>query len=256
MTTTNTDYGSSWNLNQYGTVKKTGADKTGADKNATGKTADSGKTEAEKKLDTATKGLGDNFEHFLKLLTTQMQNQDPLKPMDTNDMTKQLVEFANVEQNIGTNSRLDKLLKLQGSTTASTNLAYLGRMISFEGDKFDYAQGMTQAPLGYELETAAKSVRIDILDSQNRKVRSFKGETTAGTKHVVNWDFKDEQGRAVQPGSYRLNVAPTSEKKDETIKAKTFTFGIVNGVGPNKDGETAVSVGSNEVLLSDITKVY
>lgn len=248
MTTTSTDYGSSWNTNNTTTKASTTTKSTSS--SSTSKTTD------EQALDKAATGLGDNFQSFLKLLTTQMQNQDPLKPMDTNDMTRQLVDFANVEQNIGTNSRLDKLLKLQGASTASTNLAYLGRTISFKGDSFDYTQGMTQAPLAYELEKEAKSVRVDILDSKGRTVRSMTGETKAGEKHVVNWDFKDNQGIAVQPGSYRLNIAPTSDKKDDIIKATTYTFGVVNGVGANKDGETVVSVGSQDIPLSDVTKVY
>lgn len=250
MTTTDATNG----LNRFGTYNQ-GASK-GSNTDKTTGTGSTGKTADEAKTATATKGLGDNFETFLKMLTTQMKNQDPLKPMDTNDMTKQLVEFANVEQNIGTNSRLDKLLKLQGASTASTNLAYLGRVVSFEGDKFDYVEGMKQAPLGYELETAAKSVRVDILDGQGRKVRSFQGESTAGTKHLVNWDFKDDNGRAVPPGQYRLNIAPVSEKKDETIKVQTFTFGQVGGIGNNKDGETVLNVGSSEVPLSKVTTVY
>lgn len=222
----------------------------------TGTAGKTGQTAEEAKTASATKGLGDNFETFLKMLTTQMKNQDPLKPMDTNEMTKQLVEFANVEQNIGTNSRLDKLLKLQGASTASTNLAYLGRMISYEGDQFDYAEGMTQAPLGYELETAAKSVRVDILDSAGRKIRSFAGEKTAGTKHLVNWDFKDDNGLPVPPGSYRLNIAPTGEKEDQIIKAKTYTFGTVAGVSQAKDGETTLTVGNTEVPLSSVMTVH
>ncbi len=246
MATTNTDYGISWNQTNSSTAKNN-TTKTGS---STTKTTD------EQTLDKAATGLGDNFQSFLKLLTTQMQNQDPLKPMDTNDMTRQLVDFANVEQNIATNSRLDKLVKLQGASTASTNLAYLGRTVSFKGDAFDYTQGMTQAPLAYELEKEAKSVRVDILDSQNRTVRSMAGETKAGIKHVVNWDFKDNNGNAVQPGTYKLNIAPVSDKKDDVIKATTYTFGLVNGVGANTTGETVVSVGSQDVLLSDVTKVY
>ncbi|MCG5239871.1 flagellar hook assembly protein FlgD [Azospirillum doebereinerae] len=236
-------------LNQYGTyagTKSTGS-KT-VSKNTP--TTDEGKTAS------ATKGLGDNFETFLTMLTTQMKNQDPLKPMDTNEMTKQLVEFANVEQNIGTNSRLDKLVKLQGAGTASTNLAYLGRTVSYEGDSFQYTQGMTQAPLGYQLETAAKSVRVDILDGQGRLVRSMTGETSAGTKHAVTWDFKDDSGNAVQPGTYRMNVAPTSAEKDATIKTTSYTFGTVGGIGSNKDGETVLTIGTSEVPLSSLTTVY
>lgn len=236
-------------LNQYGTYSSNQS--TGSKTvSPTTPASDSDKTS------TAMKGLGDNFETFLSLLTTQMKNQDPLKPMDTNDMTKQLIDFANVEQNIGTNSRLDKLVQLQSAGTASTNLAYLGRTVAYEGDTFQYTEGMTQAPLGYELETSAKAVRVDILDSQGRIVRSMKGETAAGTKQTVDWDFKDDAGRAVQPGTYRLNIAPTGEKKDDIIKATTYTFGTVAGIGTSKDGETVLNIGASEVPLSKLTTVY
>lgn len=247
-TTTNT---TSPTLNQYGTYS--GGKSTGS--KSASETAKTPQTDADKTA-SATKGLGDNFQTFLTMLTTQMKNQDPLKPLDTNDMTKQLVDFANVEQNIGTNSRLDKLVQLQSAGTASTNLAYLGRTVAFEGDSFQYSQGMAQAPLGYELETSAKSVRVDILDANGNIIRSMPGETTAGTKHAVSWDFKDNNGRAVQPGTYRMNVAPVAENKNDTIKTTTYTFGTVAGIGSNKDGETVLNIGTSEVPLSKLTTVY
>ncbi|CAO3407101.1 flagellar hook assembly protein FlgD [Azospirillum largimobile] len=249
MTTTTNSFGLP--VNQYGTYS--GGKSTGS--KTAEETAKIPQTDADKTA-SATKGLGDNFQTFLTMLTTQMKNQDPLKPLDTNDMTKQLVDFANVEQNIGTNSRLDKLVQLQSAGTASTNLAYLGRMVAFEGDSFQYTQGMTQAPLGYELATSAKSVRVDILDANGNIVRSMKGETGAGTKHSVDWDFKDNSGRAVQPGTYRMNVAPVSENKDTTIKTTTYTFGTVAGIGNNKAGETVLNIGASEVPLSKLTMVY
>lgn len=207
---------------------------------------------------TSLKGLNDNFDQFLTLLTTQMKNQDPLQPMDTNQMTEQLVQFTNVEQNIATNSRLDKLLKLQESGAASTNLAYLGRLVTFEGDKFSYTEGMTSAPLGYELETEAKSVRVDILDSQGRMVRSMTGETGAGTKHTVSWDFKDDAGNKVQPGTYRLNIAPKGATETDLIKSHTYSFGVVNGIsgGSGSNPETSVVVAAQEIPLSKILSVY
>ncbi len=247
-TTTNT---TSPTLNQYGTYS--GGKSTGS--KTASETAKTPQTDADKTA-SATKGLGDNFQTFLTMLTTQMKNQDPLKPLDTNDMTKQLVDFANVEQNIGTNSRLDKLVQLQSAGTASTNLAYLGRTVAFEGDSFQYSQGMTQAPLGYELATSAKSVRVDILDGNGNIIRSMPGETTAGTKHAVSWDFKDNNGRPVQPGTYRMNVAPVAENKTDTIKTTTYTFGTVAGIGSSKDGETVLNIGASEVPLSKLTTVY
>ena len=204
------------------------------------------------------KGLNDNFDQFLTLLTTQMKNQDPLQPMDTNQMTEQLVAFTNVEQNIATNTRLDKLLKLQELGAASTNLAYLGRLVTFEGDKFQYTEGMTSAPLGYELETEAKTVRVDILDSQGRIIRSMEGATTAGTRHTVNWDFKDDAGRDVQPGEYRLNIAPRGATETDLIKSKTYSFGVVNGIsgGSGSNPETSVIVSSQEIPMGKLLSIY
>lgn len=238
-------------LTPWGTLKNTQT-KTSDKTDSTTKTT---KTADEVKTDVALKGIGDNFNNFLRLLTTQMQNQDPTKPMDTNEMTQQLVQFANVEQNIGTNSRLDKLLKLQQSGSASTQLAYLGRTVVYQGDEFQYAEGMTAAPLGYELETASKSTRVDILDSAGRIVRSMKGETTAGTRHVVNWDFKDDNGKAVQPGTYKLNIAPKGATADDIVKTKSYTFGTVSGIDNSKDGQMLLSVNGKSLPWSDIESV-
>ncbi|BAI72482.1 flagellar basal-body rod modification protein [Azospirillum sp. B510] len=251
MATTTSTTNNTPTINQFGTFS--GGKSTGS--KTADETSKTPQTDAQKTA-SATKGLGDNFQTFLTMLTTQMKNQDPLKPLDTNDMTKQLVDFANVEQNIGTNSRLDKLVQLQSAGTASTNLAYLGRTVAFQGDTFQYTQGMTQAPLGYELATSAKSVRVDILDANSNIVRTMQGDTTAGVKHAVAWDFKDNNGNAVQPGTYRLNIAPMSENKDDTIKTTTYTFGTVSGIGNNKDGETVLNVGPSEVPLSKLTTVY
>lgn len=247
MTTTSTNYNTS-----YPTTNTTTNDTKSSSSSKSSSTGTSTATSTA----SATSALNDNFSSFLKMLTTQMQNQDPLQPMDTNQMTQQLVQFSQVEQQLGTNSRLDKLLQYQQSTASSTNLAYLGRTVSFKGDTFDYTSGMTQAPLAYELDSSAKSVRVDILDDKNRTVRSMSGDTTAGTQHVVSWDFKDNSGNTVQPGTYHINVAPVSNSDSVKIKATTYTFGTVSGVGTASDGSTELTVGSQEVPLSSLTKVY
>ena len=82
------------------------------------------------------------------------------------------------------------------------------------------------------------------------------GEPGAGTKHAVNGDFKDNHGRAVQPGAYRMNVAPVAENKDDIIKTTTYTFGTVAGIGNSKEGETVLNIGAREVPLSKLTTVY
>ncbi|WP_029008940.1 flagellar hook assembly protein FlgD [Azospirillum halopraeferens] len=239
---------SQYGLTPYGTARQ---NTTGASK-----TTDT-RTDDEKKTDVALKGLGDNFTSFLRLLTTQMQNQDPLKPMDTNEMTNQLVQFANVEQNIATNSRLDKLIKSQQTAATASNLSYLGRVVEYEGDVFPYIQGMEKAELSYELDRAAEKVRIDILDSKGRIVRSMPGATDAGKQNDVVWDFKDDQGIAVPPGNYRINVAPSGKSADDHIKATTTTYGYVAGIDYSKSGEPMLAVAQDlQVPVSSIKRIH
>ncbi|PWC40874.1 hypothetical protein TSO221_24415 [Azospirillum sp. TSO22-1] len=204
--------------------------------------------------DSAIKGLGNNFASFLTLLTTQLKNQDPTKPMDTNEMTAQLVQFANVEQNIGTNTRLDKLVSMQQSALASSNLGYLNKTVSYEGTSFTLDSNTTDTPLAYSLDSKAKSVEVKILDSSGKTVRTFKGETSIG-KHQISWDYKDSSGNAVPAGTYKITASATAEKDGEVNSPKTYTFGRVEGVG-SKDGETTLMVDGKELKLSSIESVH
>src|SRR5271156_6288937 len=77
----------------------------------------------------AMSNLTSNFNTFLKLLTTQLQNQDPLSPMDSNQFTQQLVEFSGVEQQINTNDNLQSLIALSMSQQASAAVNYIGHSV-------------------------------------------------------------------------------------------------------------------------------
>jgi len=242
MTTTSAA-GNGWDVSQLQSKSQT-------------KTADKAdvKTTETNATSIAAKGLGDNFNNFLTLLTTQLKNQDPTKPMDTNEMTAQLVQFANVEQNIGTNSRLDKLLKMQQAGMASSNLSYLGKTVSFPGDTFTLDKDTRETPLAYELDGKAKIVDVKIVDSKGSVVATLKGETGAG-KHQVTWDYKDSSGKTVPEGTYRLAVAASGETPSTVISTKLYTFGRVDGVG-SKDGETTLAVNGKELPLSTIASVH
>ena len=68
----------------------------------------------------ATQQLAGNFDTFLQLLTTQLQNQNPLDPLDTNQFTQQLVEFASVEQQVNMNTNLQTLISMQQTSEATS----------------------------------------------------------------------------------------------------------------------------------------
>src|SRR5215216_5770382 len=77
--------------------------------------------------------LAKNFDTFLSLLTTQLKNQNPLEPLDTNQFTQQLVQFAGVEQQINMNQQLTSLVNLQKSAQATQALVYLGSTATVDG---------------------------------------------------------------------------------------------------------------------------
>src|SRR6187549_1912154 len=91
-------------------------------------TASSNKTASDK-----TTGIADNFQTFLTLLTTQLQHQNPLDPLDTNQFTQQLVQFAGIEQQLKSNEQLKSLVALQKSAQSTEALIYVGQTVSVDG---------------------------------------------------------------------------------------------------------------------------
>src|SRR2546423_10774530 len=81
----------------------------------------------------ANKTIADNFQTFLTLLTTQLKNQNPLDPLDTNQFTSQLVQFAQVEQQLKQNDQLATLVSLQKTAQSTAALDFVGQTVSVDG---------------------------------------------------------------------------------------------------------------------------
>ncbi len=102
--------------------------------------------------------LSGNFQTFLKLLTTQLQNQDPLDPMDTSQFTQQLVEYSQVEQQIDTNGNLQSLISQGTQQSAAYATGYLGKTVTVSGGEGSLANG--QAQWTYNLGADATSTTL------------------------------------------------------------------------------------------------
>lgn len=249
MATDTTIYGTSSTVDAFGTYKASG---TGSSSSSSAtKTNDSSSTKS------SLSSLNENFDQFLTMLTTQMQNQDPLNPMDSNQMTEQLVQFAMAEQAIGTNSRLDKLVKMQESTTMTNNLYYLNRAVQYEGNAFDYVNGMESADISYKLKKDAKSVNIDIMSDNGTIVKTLKGEIGGGTKHDIAWDFTNSKGEKVPEGAYTFKVTPKGVSEEDLIEYTPYTFAVVTGVDfDQSSGDAILRSGTRTVNVSDVIGVY
>jgi flagellar basal-body rod modification protein FlgD len=177
--------------------------------------------------------LADNFDTFLTLLTAQLQNQDPLSPMDANQFTQQLVQFSQVEQQITTNEQLEQLLATNQTTVASAALGYLGKEALLASPVA--GSGGDGANWSYTLAGPAQDVTLEVRDSGGRLVRSESGRLSAG-EHVFSWDGLTQDGRQTAPGAYTLTVTARNAQGDPmatTIRtAEVITALDLTGASP------------------------
>src|SRR5450432_3496608 len=104
-------------------------------------TAATGSSPAQSAATAATPALAGNFNDFLKLLTTQLQHQDPTSPLDPNQFTQELVQFSSVEQQIQTNTSLSTLISLQQNSQVTSALGFLGHNVVINGSVAQMTNG-------------------------------------------------------------------------------------------------------------------
>jgi len=194
--------------------------------------------------------LAQNFENFLALLTTQLQNQDPLSPMDSTQFTTQLVQFASVEQQIGQNARLDEIVKIQGGSQAVSAVSFLDNVVEAFGSTGILKDGV--ANYTYTLPTQSQKTTITIRNAAGDIVRTIDGETEAG-KHSLTWDGKNDQGVQLDDGKYSITITATGENQAQ-ITAITGIIGKVTGVTV-EDGQLVLDLGGVTAKVTDILSV-
>jgi flagellar basal-body rod modification protein FlgD len=194
--------------------------------------------------------LAGNFDTFLTLLTTQLQNQDPLNPMDSNQFTQQLVEFSQVEQQINTNDNLKTLIGQGANQTGAYAVSYLGKAVTVTSGKAPLANG--QAVWNYNLDATAAQTILTVTDSNGQTVYTGPGETAAG-HHTFTWDGTSNTGAALPDGTYKLTVSPAAAD-GTSVQNEVSTTGVVSQV--DMTGSTPqLMIGPMEIPLSDVAGV-
>lgn len=194
--------------------------------------------------------LAGDLNRFLTLLVTQLQNQDPLEPLDANQFTSQLVQFASVEQQISQNANLEKLLAAQNSGGLAASIGYLGTTVEAKGTALPLQDGAAKG--SYTLaQPAAEAVAI-VRDADGKTVFSSKVDATAG-RHAFQWDGFSTDGEALADGTYSLEVLAKSRTGASVAVTQTW-FGTVTGVGSGAEG-TLLNIGDDSLRLADVVSV-
>ncbi len=192
--------------------------------------------------------LAKDFQQFLTLLTTQLQNQDPLSPMDSTEFTNQLVQFSQVEQQINANQKLDNLVALQLSSISTVALGYVGMNISYVSADMNY-DGSTPVDINYALATDAVTCKVNIYDEEGNLVYSGDAPKNTGTNKFT-WDGKQTNGQPVEAGTYTVRI-DALDANDKSIENSTVVSGHVRGI-ETQNGVVYVLVGDRAVAISSI----
>lgn len=195
--------------------------------------------------------LTQNFDTFLKLLTAQLQNQDPMEPMDASEFTQQLVQYSSVEQNIYTNKNLETLIAMQQSAGMGAAVGYIGREVE-AADNSAYLASGGQAQWTYTLPTTAASVALVVRDAAGKAVYSGSGPVAAGA-NTVGWDGKLANGADAPAGLYRLEIVAKAAD-GSTLSTPVTLRGRVTGV-EMANGKVVLDVGGVKLNLTDIEAV-
>jgi flagellar basal-body rod modification protein FlgD len=198
----------------------------------------------------AVQQLTGNFDTFLQLLTTQLQNQDPLNPMDSNQFTQQLVEFSQVEQQINTNTNLQNLISLSEANAGSTAVSYLGKSITIDTGNAALVNGA--ATWNYTLGADSASTTLTVTNSSGQVVYTGAGETSSGS-NAFNWDGQDNNGNQLPDGTYTLSVSATGSD-GSAIQSSVSSTGVVSEIA-FQNGVPVLMIGTMAVQLSQVASV-
>lgn len=192
-------------------------------------------------------------DQFLLLLTTQLQNQDPTNPADTNQVTSQIAALSQVEQQTKTNGYLQDLIELFTKSQANDALNYIGRRVDAAGNTAELQNG--SAYINYTLPAGVSKTDVTITNSGGRVVYSGLGTALAG-RNLVVWDgknsFTDEN---MEDGVYTFEVTAYDDS-NKIVKVDTLISGIVRSLDTEADGTQRLSLGGYSVPIEDVLSVY
>jgi flagellar basal-body rod modification protein FlgD len=193
-------------------------------------------------------GIADNFQSFLLLLTTQLQNQNPLDPLDTNQFTQQLVQFAQVEQQLKSNSQLEALVNIEKTAQSTQALVFVGQTVAVDGSTAHFDGNATwnfSAP-------SNSSATITITNSAGQTAYTGSFAIGSGNSSFV-WDGKGSDGTKWPVGDYKMTVtAKDSNGKDVAIS--TEVQGTVDSVDLTAS-PALLSIGGKNYTLDQIKRV-
>ncbi len=201
---------------------------------------------------TAKKEAENTQDRFLKLLVTQMKNQDPLKPLDNSEVTSQLAQISTVTGIDKLNTTLKLLSSDYEDSQSIEATAMIGHDAFVPGKSIHLEKNAAIA--GIELAQPVDELKVTILDSHGVAIRNIDLKAYPAGISSIGWNGETDSGAKAADGEYTFEVSATQGGKD--IKVNTLALGSVNSISHGEQG-TLLDMGKlGLVSLSDIKQVF
>jgi flagellar basal-body rod modification protein FlgD len=196
--------------------------------------------------------LAGNFDTFLTLLTTQLQNQNPLDPLDTNQFTQQLVEFASVEQQVNMNTNLRTLIALQASAEATAALQMLGDTVTINS-RTAALSNATNTPATWNFSSPSPATgTVTITDSSGQVAYTGTVSLSAGN-NSYSWNGQGNNGVTWPDGNYTVSITATGAN-GQPVTVTTQVQGVVSAIDVSQNPPT-VTVNGASYPINEIQSI-
>lgn len=193
--------------------------------------------------------IAQNFDTFLQLLTTQLKNQNPLDPLDTNAFTQQLVQFTGVEQQLKTNEFLEAMMTSTQTANNSQAVSYVGKIVTAAGTKAE----MVDSAVSWHFAVESKAdIIATVRDAKGNVVYTKAGTVNQG-ESVFSWDGIGNDGKQREDGSYTVTIE-ARDSNGKLVDVATDMTGEVTGIDFS-GSEPVLIVGGARVNLSAVLSV-
>lgn len=204
------------------------------------------------RINAGKKSTATNTETFLKLLTTQLKNQDPLSPTDTTQMTQQITQMTGVEQQLVTNDLLAALVGMNTGTGLSEGVSMISKQVTATTDNATLKGG--KATFSWTQAGASTSLKVEVKNAAGQVVRTLKPDDQKSGDHVLTWDGKDDSGAQLPDGGvYTVAVtAKGGDNKDVKVtNIKGRSEGVVTAVD-NSTGQAKVIIDGKAIPIDNV----
>ena len=190
---------------------------------------------------------------FLQLFLVQLQNQNPLDPMDTSEISSQTCQYSQLEQAALSNTYLSQLLQYQSSGTNSDAISLIGKNVCFDGDEVQVSDG-DAGTMSFELESDAEDVEIVVYDESGEEMSRIELGSLSSGEHSAQWDGLDGDGNPVDDGTYTYSIEAVDATGND-VAATPYKSALVSEVKIEDGVPYLITESGESFLYSDVYKV-